>query len=757
MIKVFLKYNPFIVESTILINEIELEDTSKLATFKHERLQMWLEKLIPILIEECNDDLDITFQGTQLDYEDIMSVVKEYEEKGGDFKLLLNHIPSKESNDRFKDLINLFEYLQEECPFADLCDDQIKENFYKAIGSEFEVSVIATMSSGKSTLINAMLGRELMPAKNEACTATIARIKDVEGKNNFSAVCKNIENKEIARNENLTIEDMNRFNDNNDVVYIDIEGDIPFVSTKNMELVLIDTPGPNNSRTAEHKNHTYRIIKEKSKPMVLYVLNATQLSTNDDDYLLSSVAEAMKVGGKQAKDRFIFAVNKIDTFDIEKGESIEKALANISNYLSDHGIEHPNIYPISAEMAKVIRISDNGFELSKKQQRTKACYCEFNNEPKMHLSKYAPLSLKSKESLNNQLNLAQMNNDEYKETLIHTGVPAVEFAINEYLDKYALTNKVKTAVDTFKRKIEQKELMSNLMNELYGNNQTREELKARLKFVEQQLKDGEKAKIFREKIEKLDMKNEANIRVRIIAAKVTKLFDNVSVEKKMSKLQVHQFRITFQRDLNNLQRDIETDLEKMIEDIVVEKADSILKKYEEHIKSLINDNAINIGKFESATTIKILTNDVLDATRLINRYKYTEYEKTGEEWVENKNKRWYKPWTWLQKEGSYEPVYENKEYVDGEQIKNEIIKSKSNEFYENIENAKMVAYNEEEKFKNFFLTELDKLNDTINAKVYELQSLTNSEQSLAIRIKEDEGKMKWLKEFLSKLDNVLEV
>lgn len=70
-------------------------------------------------------------------------------------------------------------------PIQDLKTSAIKDAFIKARSSEFEVNVVATMSSGKSTLINALLGRKLMPAKNEATTATIVKIKDVDGKKNF--------------------------------------------------------------------------------------------------------------------------------------------------------------------------------------------------------------------------------------------------------------------------------------------------------------------------------------------------------------------------------------------------------------------------------------------------------------------------------------------------------------------------------------------------------------------------------------------
>lgn len=35
----------------------------------------------------------------------------------------------------------------------------------------FKVCIVATMSSGKSTFINSIIGDEIMPEKNEACTA----------------------------------------------------------------------------------------------------------------------------------------------------------------------------------------------------------------------------------------------------------------------------------------------------------------------------------------------------------------------------------------------------------------------------------------------------------------------------------------------------------------------------------------------------------------------------------------------------------
>lgn len=76
------------------------------------------------------------------------------------------------------------------------------------------------MSSGKSTLINALLGRELMPSKNEACTATIAKIKDRSSGTEFDAEYRDKDNRILGTYTDLTLADMEEMNANPNTAYI---------------------------------------------------------------------------------------------------------------------------------------------------------------------------------------------------------------------------------------------------------------------------------------------------------------------------------------------------------------------------------------------------------------------------------------------------------------------------------------------------------------------------------------------------------
>ena len=162
MREVFVKYNPYKVETSIEIDGKPIKKSSTL-NVDDRRLQEWIDDFPQNLMDECNTKrFHITFQGTVLDYEDFQSVLIEARENG--FEIECDYIPAKEVKDKEAAIRDIFQRIQEG-PFEELKQADIKKSFESAQSSEFPVNVIATMSAGKSTLINALLGQKLMPAK----------------------------------------------------------------------------------------------------------------------------------------------------------------------------------------------------------------------------------------------------------------------------------------------------------------------------------------------------------------------------------------------------------------------------------------------------------------------------------------------------------------------------------------------------------------------------------------------------------------
>jgi GTPase Era involved in 16S rRNA processing len=769
MVEVLLKYNPYKVESTIQIDGKPLGQDSHLVQYQNTRIQVWVDKLFPILMEELNEDSFLcVFQGTQFDYQDVLNACEQIS-SNKQVKIGLRHIPAMGSEDRLGQLKEIFTEMQEG-PFEELKSESIKRNFDKAVSSNFEIAVIATMSSGKSTLINSMLSQELMPSMQKACTATIVSIKNVDGKETFSGSCYDIDGMQVEPEQEVTLTEMKRFNDNEKVVHIELEGDIPSISSRKMNLVLVDTPGPNNSRNASHRDRTYRVIKNETKPMVLYILNTTQLAINDDNNLLTAVAEQMKIGDKQSKDRFIFAVNKIDELDPEVDGSTEDTLAMVKEYLEEKGIKDPNIFPVSAEMAKVIRMEQNGHYLTPKQRRTLNNHDFFISEQDFQLVKYAPLSSTKKNYLESQIKEAEQNGDTLRHALLNTGIPSIEEAINEYLEKYALTTKITAAVQSFKDIVNGKELERKLRNELVENEEKRLELHEQMKKLKIELEGGQKAKELKERIDQktykqYDIFRDIEQKVEKKLLELTELFDSrTRLEKTDAEVIINQI----QEEIKDIQSDIKTDIEKVIEATLLSDLDQLLEEYKSYVQDLIEDSGTGIEKEH----FQLLLSDLPDTELIIDQLTYEEVVTVKDEGersffnpkrflfgdsTKSYERSWYNPKRLFLGQKYRDEVTATKTFINIDDITESFIDPTRWNLLENIDSADRYLSEEEKKLKGYFQNELDRLEALLYVKVEEMEELSSSNDYIVQRLREDHEKYEWLQEFIINLDQILEV
>ena len=360
MIEIELTHNPFLLENKLMIDgqEQDSETCQKICGMPNKELSSWAGEFFEKIEKKYNDSATVVFNGILRDYEFLEDNLSSGQKKGRYNDIILKQGTIVESAERLSKLRELFHEMLQETPFESLKTKELESQFKRVTESEFEMAVVATMSSGKSTLINAMLGRELLPARNEATTATIARIHDCDEMKDrgFKAESYGADGNLLESTDELSLEFMEELNDisKTPTSRIEIHGDISGIDSSQIRLVLTDTPGPNNSRTAEHAKHTMDLLNSEEKPFIIYVLNATQTATNDDNNLLSKVAEMCNKGDRQSRDRFLFILNKADEFDPDK-EPLAKVMDKVKTYLKDKGIDEPRIFPASAFLAKRIR------------------------------------------------------------------------------------------------------------------------------------------------------------------------------------------------------------------------------------------------------------------------------------------------------------------------------------------------------------------------------------------------------------------
>ena len=751
MQKIYIKYNPYLVKTEVLIGENAPKKNSRL-NFGNRRLQEWVDTLLEILVEECSTkNFEIIFHGTVHDYEDIISIAEEAKSKDVTIKFI--HKPATEVEDKEAAIQEIFKMIQDG-PFEELKRQDVVRAFELASSSDFEVNVVATMSAGKSTLINALLNKKLMPAKQEACTATITEIKDNDT-DYFNAIVYDKQEKNIGSYENITYSMMEELNSDHNVSKIRIEGNIPFVSSNDVSLVLVDTPGPNNSRDPKHKAATYRMISESSKPLVLYIMNATQLAVDDDNNLLSYVAESMKVGGKQSRDRFIFVVNKLDTFNMAE-DSVVATLNKVRDYLSDNGIENPNIYPTSALTALNIRtiLPKNLGDDDEETDETKYKVRKFNRNEEMHFEKYAPLPASVKMKITNRLHETVNKNEQ---ALIHSGIVSIEEAISLYVEKYAKTAKIKNIVDTFIKRIESAHTFETAREQISQNEEQNKSIIERIEAIESKLASGEEAKSFREQIEKLNYDREISNLADEVFTEAQKKITNYlgGSDKKIPRQQAENVCEVFSRFADNLQAEVQVRLEDLILKNVKGNAIELLEVYKKKLSELVNE--VSIGDVEIDPFKMMLGELPTDTSRIIEDSSKIEQIKVGEKWEVNTNRKWYKPWTWSQEKGRYIDIIEDEEYIDGMYLAHQFFAPIQETLFENRAKAVIYAKDQAESIKKNFSRKFEELDKVLQNKLQELKLCVTDKKVAEEKLEDSKRKLEWLEDIQYRINKILEI
>lgn len=762
---IFIKYNPYKVETQINIDGNPIKSNSAL-NVDDKRLQEWIEDLPQILVDECNTkNFKIRFYGTILDYEDLVSVVKEAKEKG--IEIECEHIAAKEVKDKEKSIEQIFNDIQNG-PFEELKQVDVKRAFELASSRDFEVNVVATMSAGKSTLINSLLRQKLMPAKQEACTATITKIRDKDLEC-FRATVYDKNGELFQTHPELSFSIMNSLNSNPLVSTINVEGNIPFVKSDDVSLVLVDTPGPNNSRDPEHKAATYRMLSESSKTVVLYILNATQLAVNDDNNLLNHVADSMRVGGKQSKDRFIFVVNKLD--DFKQGEdSVVNSIERVRKYLEDKGIKNPNIYPAAALPALDIRTCLKGIDLSKinfmdddiDQNIMEAIMKvkKLNRNKELHLETYAPLTSSVRGQINNDLAIAKDHNDIYKEALIHTGIIPIEYAIKMYVAKYAKTAKIKNIVDTFSKKLESARTFENTKQEIVLNQNKHNEIMKQIDAIKAKLKNGEEAKKFKNRIDNInydkEIKDVAENIIREAQSKISS--QHSSCESKLTLREAENICQLFTKFAESLQAEIQVKLEHVITNHVQKNAQELLNQYKQKIADLSQDIEVDVVKVNPFELLDGDFQSISNIEGLLDNLTKTERVKTGERQIRNPEREgfwgFFKIW---KPKYIKENVYENKEYVEGSELAQRFFAPIQKQLFDNGDNAVKYAKEQTNNIKIYFGKKFLELDNVLNKKLLELEEYAHNGKNVEEMIKQTKNRLEWLENIQLRIQAILEI
>ena len=194
--------------------------------------------------------------------------------------------------------------------------------------NEFRIAVVGEFSSGKSTFINALLGKDLLQHASTETTATVTRLVNVLSSD---ALCG--KGKVYLRNgSSIDLHNLNDLKEYtttasetyqvvDEIEYVELY--LPIFESEH-RIVIVDTPGLNGTADG-HREQTVSLIQQAHA--CIYLLQRRGLAESDITFLTYL---------SQIQKNFIFVQNFIDDLKTLEGDTLEDTLATQQRILNDH-------------------------------------------------------------------------------------------------------------------------------------------------------------------------------------------------------------------------------------------------------------------------------------------------------------------------------------------------------------------------------------------------------------------------------------
>lgn len=221
--------------------------------------------------------------------------------------------------------------------------------------NEFRITIVGEFSSGKSTLIDALIGRDILPHSTSETTATLTYIHSVasgDARENTAEI--SFSNGDVKSVDFSTLKEyVTAFSKTVDV-FSSIENVDIYVHIENFEnnIVIVDTPGLNGTNHYED-----RTLQEISKADAsIFVFSPSGIKATEQSFMKEELLKH--------QSSFFFIMNRIDDLHATEGEFVDdkiKALSSeISSRFFDNKKEITNIYGVSA--LKALAAKDNSIQ-----------------------------------------------------------------------------------------------------------------------------------------------------------------------------------------------------------------------------------------------------------------------------------------------------------------------------------------------------------------------------------------------------------
>lgn len=568
-------YNPYKRKTRVLIDNVDVQTNDEHLTIKEFTnnrvpLQTWIEPIkakgwggiVSHLIRKDDaGEIVIRFTGRKLDFEDLKSSLEEqaasrakdcpvelvFDKNNIKFSLddhimmeNIEYVKEKMLSDEFKTIMS-------EVKDKKILDfyESLESNFAQAFDSEFRIVFAGTYSCGKSSIINALIGKTILPMFVETTTTKKCKVihdSSIGEKMRLVAldsrdgvlVDEIFDNDLDCRNRFEQISPAGQMETNpkgvNEIhIYMDLSHLYPQENctelSKKFKIVLIDTPG-SDSRNSNTMNDDDVIINH-DKDVALSAINGQDreivIICTDAHYqgeplgeLLSEIHRASK-DDSGFNDRFLFVMNKSDEI-LADGLGKHKGL--FADSISDSrkwrvrdSYLNPKIFMVSAQTELFVinglhKLSPedpmvlSNDKLDEAVSKLNLFYRRGERSEACRPFTECDIPCYKKEQFAIEYNQAVASCNKGRALEIQSGIPCVVTAIQDYISRYAYPIKIQKLLRTFKSlldvmnnlTIQQSAILADIGNKLGESSLSRKGVEASHAEKEREKEEKEKLK-----------------------------------------------------------------------------------------------------------------------------------------------------------------------------------------------------------------------------------------------------------------------
>lgn len=222
--------------------------------------------------------------------------------------------------------------------------DTIRSNIAFSRKKPYKIMVTATMSAGKSTFINALVGEKIASTKNLACTG---RLHYIYSKPSDDSLIGLWDRQVILDAQNNILNESEELQERISYESVYYKGKL-----NGKHCMIIDTPGVNSAEYQKHGECTNTAIKDGAYDALVFLINYEHIGTDDEIAHLSFIKQNV-----DSSIPLVFCINKVDS---KKRDdlTLEEKMQDIKSYLQEQGFPDATIFLVSSRAAFLYRMRD---------------------------------------------------------------------------------------------------------------------------------------------------------------------------------------------------------------------------------------------------------------------------------------------------------------------------------------------------------------------------------------------------------------